>query len=67
MVLIGLVLLPFTLGFSLFFILGGASGFYGKHNLGAQRASRPSHPPVIQGLISSLNANGQPDGPTSGR
>lgn len=57
MILIGLVLIPFTLGFSLFFIIGGASGILGtgkSHQTGVERACRPVHPPEIQNLINSL-------------
>ena len=58
MILIGLVLVPFTLGFSLFFILGGASGVfsYGKSRQ-SDRAGpkRPTHPPTVQELIDALN------------
>lgn len=58
MILIGLVLIPFTLGFSLFFILGGASGVFDyvrgrQPDLAGQK--RPVHPPTIQELIDTLN------------
>ena len=61
MILIGLVLVPFTLGFSLFFILGGASGVFG-YGRGRQpdlaSPKRPVHPPTVQELIDALNNRG---------
>jgi len=61
-VLIGIALAPFTLGVSLFFVLGGIVEFFE----GAQSRtvvekreivirSRPKHPEEIQALIDSLN------------
>jgi hypothetical protein len=61
MILIGLILAPFTLGISLLFILGGASGFFSdskSSQLSMARTTRPVHPPMIQKLINSLNRQG---------
>lgn len=61
MIMIGLLLVPFTLGFSLFFILGGASGVlaYGKGRQPDLASSkRPVHPPSVQELIDALNSRG---------
>ena len=53
-VLVGLVLAPFTLGFSLFFILGGVSDIFGS-GIGKQPIKlQPKHPPKIKELIDSL-------------
>lgn len=56
MMLIGIVLAPFTLGFSLFFLIGGASGVFGSSNSKSDlsQPTRPVHPPRIQRLIDSL-------------
>lgn len=53
--LIGIILIPFTLGFSLFFIIGGLSGFFGlqKSTVDVNKG-RPKHPPKIQSLIDEL-------------
>ena len=55
MMLIGLVLVPFTFGLSLFLIFGGASGvlLFGKGRAG--RAHRSQHPPAITDLIYALS------------
>ncbi|MDN3555535.1 hypothetical protein [Halomonas maura] len=58
MILIGLVLAPFTFGLSLFFIIGGLSGFWsiGKsHRAGVVGQTRPKHPPTIQDLVDSIS------------
>lgn len=54
--LLGLLLVPFTLGISLFFIAGGLSEvFSGGSNKTAPKARRkPTHPPKIQALINEL-------------
>ena len=54
MVLIGIALVPFTLGLSLLFILGGSSDAltYGKNGVPTTR--RPKHPPKIQELLDAL-------------
>lgn len=61
MILIGIVLAPFTLGFSLFFVFGGVSGIVGAG--GSQRdltqPSRPVHPRMIQECIDSLYRGGE--------
>ncbi|MBW4934193.1 hypothetical protein [Marinobacter sp. F4206] len=56
MVLIGLVLAPFTLGFSLLFILGGVSGIFGagKSGVTLKQKKRPVHPAALQKLIDEL-------------
>lgn len=58
MILLGLVLAPFTLGLSLFFIFAGTSGVFGS-GIGRQPdllgPKRPIHPPTIQKLIDALN------------
>ncbi|TYC61661.1 hypothetical protein ETQ85_03120 [Zoogloea oleivorans] len=55
-ILIGLILIPFTLGISLFFILGGISGIFGKKEQPVfEFRTRPVHPPAIQKLIDALN------------
>lgn len=59
MILIGLVLAPFTLGFSLFFILGGTIDFFGStksYMAGVKPARRPVHSQAIQELITALNS-----------
>jgi hypothetical protein len=53
-ILVGLVLAPFTLGISLFFIVGGVSSFFGFDRTPRSWLKRPSHPPNIQALIDSL-------------
>lgn len=55
MILIAVALAPFTLGWSLFFLLGGVSSFFGMSR-GSQVASmRPKHPRRIQELIDDLS------------
>ena len=54
MVLVGLVLAPFTLGFSLLFIAGGLSGVFGKGSISQQVKNQPEHPKKIRELIASL-------------
>ena len=59
MILIGLLLIPFTLGFSLLFILGGASGVFGSgrgHQPDLAGPKRPVHPLALQQLINTLNS-----------
>lgn len=53
-VLFGLILAPFTLGFSLLFIIGGTNEVltYGKGRDTARK--RPQHPPKIQELLNAL-------------
>ncbi|MEH6499656.1 MAG: hypothetical protein V7751_09750 [Pseudoalteromonas distincta] len=61
MVLIGLALAPFTLGFSLFFILGGASEVFSSpknSRTETVQAVRPVHPRVIQEIIDALSRGG---------
>lgn len=56
-VLLGLVLAPFTLGISLFFIAGGVSEIFGTlkgRPVVRPVVTRPKHPPSIQQLIDSL-------------
>jgi hypothetical protein len=54
LVLLGLVLAPFTLGLSLFFITGGVSGIF-ESNVGGHPVSRrPTHPAKIQELLDTL-------------
>lgn len=56
MIMIGLILTPFTLGWSLFFVLGGASQIFGAASGSVVKTpARPVHPPVIQKLIDDLN------------
>lgn len=53
--LIGIILIPFTLGFSLLLILGGLSAFFGqKKSTVDVNEGRPKHPPKIQSLIDEL-------------
>jgi len=61
MVLLGLVLAPFTLGLSLLFIAGGLSGFFdaAKGRRPVQR--RPQHPPKIQALLNALKSRANAD------
>lgn len=53
-VLLGIALIPFTLGLSLLFILGGFSEVLAHANAGATVPSRPKHPPKIQELLDAL-------------
>lgn len=56
LILIGLVLAPFTLGISLLLVMGGASGIFGKKGQSVlPDRTRPIHPPAIQALIDALN------------
>jgi hypothetical protein len=56
LILIGLILVPFTFGISLFFILGGASGLFSKKSQPVLIArTRPVHQPAMQELIDALN------------
>tara|TARA_R110001592_G_scaffold159594_2_gene391207 strand:+ start:2594 stop:3199 length:606 start_codon:yes stop_codon:yes gene_type:complete len=58
LVLLGLILAPFTLGFSLFFILGGATELFStskKLRIEALGKTRPVHPKEIQERIEALN------------
>lgn len=52
--LLGLALVPFTLGLSLLFIAGGLSGVFGGGIKVQPRNKRPQHPPEIKALIDSL-------------
>lgn len=59
MTLLGLVLAPFTLGFSLFFIFGGLSSVFSSSSNDPPRdkeitVKRPIHPPAIQALLDRL-------------
>ena len=54
MVLVGLVLAPFTLGFSLLFIAGGVSGFLDSVKGHRPATKRPQHPPKIRRLLDEL-------------
>lgn len=54
MVLIGIVLAPFTLGLSLFFLLGGFAGIFGSKPVLVGRPERPTHPEKIARLINLL-------------
>jgi len=55
MILIGIVLIPFTLGLSAFFILVGGSGVFGRKSLPKSKwRSRPVHPPTIKELVDAL-------------
>lgn len=57
MIIIGVVLLPFTLGWSLLLLAGGVAGFFGSSNerpLPARASRRPVHPPFIRSLIDGL-------------
>lgn len=57
MIIIGLILLPFTLGWSLLLIAGGIAGFFGSsHDRPPSQVSRrPVHPQFIQSLIEALS------------
>jgi hypothetical protein len=60
MVIIGLVLSPFTLGASLFFVLGGASAFFSRKSPNptlTETPTQPQHPPAIKEIIDSLTNN----------
>lgn len=58
-VFLGLILVPFTFGLSLLFIVGGLSGMFGRpggiENFAAQYKQKPVHPPAIADLIKSLS------------
>ncbi len=64
LMLIGIVLIPFTLGLSLFFIVAGLSGIHGPSSSrqsetkqgDLRRAPRPLHPPEIKKWIDKLRA-----------
>lgn len=58
MVLFGLVLIPFTLGFSLLFIAGGASSVFNFGKARSRGVKRPQHPRKIQELVDALNHSG---------
>jgi hypothetical protein len=58
MVLLGLVLIPFTLGISLFFIVGGASSVFSFGKGHRPSVKRPQHPRNIQALLEALNHAG---------
>jgi hypothetical protein len=60
MILIGLVLVPFTFGLSLFFLLGGGSAFFGSAKTFAQVPRRPEHTKEIQDLINVLYKQSAP-------
>lgn len=56
MILISLALVPFTLGLSLLFILGGGAGIFGRApSRRPQPTQRPTHPAAIQKLIDALS------------
>ena len=58
LILIGLVLLPFTWGISLLLILMGGYGlieFTQSHQMRTAQVTRPVHSPIIQELIDTLN------------
>jgi hypothetical protein len=55
MVLLGLVLAPFTLGLSLLFIAGGISGVLDCSKGRPPVAKRSRHPPTIQKLLEELS------------
>lgn len=58
MVLIGLILAPFTLGLSLLVIFGGFSGIFSRDQPSVRRSkTRPVHPQTIQKLVDSLNSS----------
>ena len=59
MALLGLVLVPFTLGLSLLFIAGGLSGIFEGGAKAQPRKTQPQHPPKLKPLIDSL-AHTQP-------
>jgi hypothetical protein len=66
-ILIGIVLVPFTLGFSLFFIIGGFMEFFTttkKRTVAEKREivhrPKPKHPEKIQALIDSLSEPNTP-------
>lgn len=53
--LIGIILIPFTLGFSLFFIIGGLAELFGRKKSPLDvNKGRPKHQPKIQALIDEL-------------
>lgn len=54
MVLLGIALIPFTLGLSLFFILGGFSDALTHGKTGIPNTRRPKHPPKIKELLDAL-------------
>ena len=56
MIVIGLVLAPFTLGTSLLFIAGGASGIFSYGKRPDKVRSRPVHPRDIEDLVAALKA-----------
>lgn len=58
-VLVGLVLAPFTLGISLFFIAGGLSAFFSKSTVQVPTSKRPQHKPEIKGLLDALIASSE--------
>lgn len=57
MVLVGLALAPFTLGFSLLLIAGGASGVFGGGKVPAKAVGRPVHPTEIKDLVDALKTS----------
>ena len=57
MVLLGLALAPFTLGLSLFFILGGGSDMFRSQPGKTEKSGRPQHPPKIKSLLEALVNN----------
>lgn len=58
MALLGLALVPFTFGISLFFIAGGLSEIFGQRpQVVLDGRSRPIHPKPIQELINTLRRN----------
>lgn len=66
LVVAGLVLVPFTLGISLVFILVGVSGLFGKKGRPVLKArTRPVHPPAIQELIDALSRGSNSCSPAS--
>lgn len=58
MVLLGLVLAPFTLGLSLLLIAGGASSVFSFGKARSSVVKRPQHPRKIQELVDALVASG---------
>ena len=57
LVFVGLVLVPFTLGLSLFLIAGGLSGVFSFGKRRRPTSVRAQHPPTIKKLIDALNRN----------
>lgn len=56
--LIGILLAPFTFGVSLLFIFGGVAGFLGLGDSGKsppRGVAKPAHPPAIEALVNSLH------------